>query len=193
MDRLVGGQYQQWNVIWFGLVNIDKFAKFAKFQTLVQPISKKKIQLIRTEKSPVLAILNFHSTCIMNFITNSTAYSLYPFSTYCRKTSLVCGTNKTPTMTTIEKYEKHGWSPEFAYTDEELMTNATASECKKNIRRIGDTNCWVHHDTTQKFATYEESIEWMIQYHRDYMEITDDGEVITAGFYYPVTHIEREK
>ena len=36
-------------------------------------------------------------------------------------------------MSTIEKYQEHGWSPEFAYTDLELTTNATASECKRNM------------------------------------------------------------
>ena len=110
----------------------------------------------------------------MNFVTNSSAYSLYPFSTFCRKTSLICGLNKAPTSS-IEKYQQHGWDPEFAYADHELMTNATPSECKKNIRRIGDANCWVHHDTTQKNTTYEESVEWCIRYSRDYMEITDDA------------------
>ncbi len=127
----------------------------------------------------------------MNFITNSAAYSLYPFSTYCRKTSVICGIDETPTITTVEKYQKRGWSPEFAYTDDELMTNITPSECKKNVRRIGDANCWVHHDTTKKFAACGENIEWHIHYSRDYIEITDDGEIITAGFYYPVTRINR--
>ena len=59
----------------------------------------------------------------MNFITSSTAYSLYPFSTYCHKTSLVCGGDESSVMTAIEKYGRLGWSPEFAYTDDELMTN----------------------------------------------------------------------
>ena len=127
----------------------------------------------------------------MNFVTNSSAYSLYPFSTFCHKTSLICRLNKAPTSS-IEKYQQHGWDPEFAYADHKLMTNTTLSECKKNIQRIGDTNCWVHHDTTQKNTTYEESVEWCIQYSRDYMEITDNGEVIVAGFYYPIIHIEWE-
>jgi hypothetical protein len=72
------------------------------------------------------------------------------------------------------------------------MTNSTPSECKKNIRRIGDANCWVHHDTTQEFTPHEESIEWSIQYFRDYMEIADNGEVMAIGYYYPITHRERE-
>ena len=185
-----------------------------KLQILINPNSNKRIHLIGTKKSPVLVVLNFHSSehgrltiilfwfnieqpllhsaCIMNFVTNSAAYSFYPFSTYCRKTSLICGINEGPTISTIEKYQKHGWSPEFAYTDHELMTNATPSECKKNVRWIGDANCWVHHDTTQEFTPYEESIEWSIQYFRHYMEIADNGEVMAIGYYYPITHRERE-
>ena len=117
----------------------------------------------------------------MNFITSSTAYSLYPFSTYCHKTSLVCGGDESSVMTAIEKYGRLGWSPEFAYTDYELMTNVGI---QKKICHIGDGNCWVHHNTTQRFTTYEENTKWHIQYQRDYLEVTDDGEVIIAGYYY---------
>ncbi|KZV68604.1 hypothetical protein PENSPDRAFT_551788, partial [Peniophora sp. CONT] len=37
-----------------------------------------RVQLIVATRSPLDVILNYHSTCVMNIVTHSTAYSLFP-------------------------------------------------------------------------------------------------------------------
>jgi hypothetical protein len=69
------------------------------------------------------------------------------------------------------------------------MTNAATSEVKKNLSSCRRQQLLVHHDTTKKISTYGENIKWHIQYN---VEITDDGDIIVAEFFYPVTHINQE-
>ncbi|KAG1881323.1 hypothetical protein F4604DRAFT_1577927 [Suillus subluteus] len=42
----------------------------------------RKIQVIECTMSPFDTIINFHSTCVMNFIAFDAAYSLYPIATF---------------------------------------------------------------------------------------------------------------
>ncbi|VDC03936.1 unnamed protein product [Peniophora sp. CBMAI 1063] len=47
----------------------------------------KKIQVIVSKRSPIDIILHFHSTCVMNIISHSTAYSLFPRLTFAKRVS----------------------------------------------------------------------------------------------------------
>ncbi|KAJ4480030.1 hypothetical protein J3R30DRAFT_3873513, partial [Lentinula aciculospora] len=48
----------------------------------------KKIQIITCEKNIIQVILGFHSTCVMNVISYTYAYALYPYATFVEKRSI---------------------------------------------------------------------------------------------------------
>ncbi|KAK0486598.1 hypothetical protein IW261DRAFT_1456297 [Armillaria novae-zelandiae] len=71
----------------------------------------KKIQLITSKYSPVDAVLHFHSTCVMNFITHSHAYSLYARATFGERRSVPSRANKAHDFHDILRRvgDKHCW------------------------------------------------------------------------------------
>jgi hypothetical protein len=77
----------------------------------------------------------------MNFITASNAYCLYPYSTFCTQTTLVCGPTTRKIDKALEKYTKRGWSPR-KFLDISTLTNHAISEWQIRSRRIGDERCW---------------------------------------------------
>ncbi|KAG2741574.1 hypothetical protein P692DRAFT_201675502, partial [Suillus brevipes Sb2] len=48
----------------------------------------RKIQVIECAMSPFDTVINFHSTCVMNFIAFDAAYSLYPIATFENRNTL---------------------------------------------------------------------------------------------------------
>ncbi|KAI0782597.1 hypothetical protein C8Q75DRAFT_504164 [Abortiporus biennis] len=75
--------------------------------------SQVKIQLIVALRSPFEVILWFHSTCVMNVITFSKAYCLYPRATLEARRALVCRRLNMAGQTAIKKYEDRGWDMTF--------------------------------------------------------------------------------
>jgi hypothetical protein len=111
----------------------------------------------------------------MNFITSGSAYCLYPFSTVCRRCTLVCGAISSPAASAVKKYESRGWSPIYAYNADELSSEETPSEFKMNSRRVGDSFCWVQYRmNSDVFLRLGEDIHWHIKFEKD-----DE-----TGFYY---------
>ncbi|KAJ7574932.1 hypothetical protein C8J56DRAFT_802360, partial [Mycena floridula] len=72
----------------------------------------KKMQIIIVQKTPTDAILLYHSTAVMNFITGSRAYSLYPYETFVCERNLVTGRlrDRFMPLMAISKYEQRGYS-----------------------------------------------------------------------------------
>ncbi|KAG1862865.1 hypothetical protein C8R48DRAFT_708701 [Suillus tomentosus] len=70
-----------------------------------------KIQIIACETSPFDAIINFHSTCVMNFITFDAAYSLYPVATFEKRETLsVWRARPLHDLTVVIKYGERGFA-----------------------------------------------------------------------------------
>ncbi|KAG2342463.1 hypothetical protein BDR05DRAFT_346245 [Suillus weaverae] len=70
-----------------------------------------KIQLIACETSPFDAIINFHSTCVMNFIAFDAVYSLYPVGTFEKRDTLsVWRARPLHDLTVVTKYGERGFA-----------------------------------------------------------------------------------
>lgn len=76
----------------------------------------------------------------MNVMTHTRAYSLYPFSTLCDKTTLVCGPTTNKIVGALKKYEERGWTTINNMSIDKFMNRN--SECSTRYRRIGDQLCW---------------------------------------------------
>ncbi|KAK0187090.1 hypothetical protein F5146DRAFT_1004049 [Armillaria mellea] len=100
-------------------------------------ITDKKIQLIASKYSPVDAILQFHSTCVMNFITHSHAYSLYARATFVERRSVPSRADGPREVEAREKYYGRGWKTVT------VARNDPGAEFHDILRRVGDKYCWI--------------------------------------------------
>ncbi|KAJ3510693.1 hypothetical protein NLJ89_g4533 [Agrocybe chaxingu] len=105
-----------------------------------KPNDEVKIQLITTWQAPLECVLNFHSTCVMNFITYDKAISLYPQATFDQRRALACHPNWQGRREAYAKYRSRGWK---------IIKNAWRLEAEDpespfalGIRRVGDSKCW---------------------------------------------------
>ncbi|KAF5367969.1 hypothetical protein D9758_004346 [Tetrapyrgos nigripes] len=104
----------------------------------------KKIQIIACAEAPMEIILRFHSTCVMNVISHSHAYSLFPRATFHDRISV-----ETPFYVTQEnkhqaardKYIQRGWTMvelpsivDYLRPYSEFRTSSP--------RCVGDFSCW---------------------------------------------------
>ncbi|KAJ8081044.1 hypothetical protein PM082_017884 [Marasmius tenuissimus] len=118
---------------------------------------EQKIQLITAKNSPMDIVLNFHSTVVMNVISYSHAYSLYPEATFEKSLSLICyqcdGMKRT---VPIQKYIGRGWTMidydaiEYVPSDDALESagalavNHNIIFRKRQMRHLGDSYCWTY-------------------------------------------------
>lgn len=100
-------------------------------------VADKKIQLITSKYSPVDVVLHFHSTCVMNFITHSHAYSLYARATFGERRSIPSRASKLYDVAARKKYHDRGWKTVGVVRDD------PAVEFHDILRRVGDKHCWV--------------------------------------------------
>ncbi|KZV70734.1 hypothetical protein PENSPDRAFT_752268 [Peniophora sp. CONT] len=100
----------------------------------------KKIQVIVSKRSPIDIILHFHSTCVMNIVTHSTAYSLFPRLTFGDRfsrtfTSEASAPREGPKWTAAHrKYTERG----FTFVDA-VVGDPIHGRVK---RWIGDSSTW---------------------------------------------------
>ncbi|EEB91019.1 hypothetical protein MPER_10695 [Moniliophthora perniciosa FA553] len=115
----------------------------------------RKIQLITAKHSGMDIILGFHSTVVMNVISYSHAYCLYPEATFEKRRSMICFSFEGPERDSArQKYVDRGWK----------MLHPDGSEWKSGVewdpyqtgpvattlgsfwigrtRHIGDAYCW---------------------------------------------------
>ncbi|KAF8340085.1 hypothetical protein F5887DRAFT_888921 [Amanita rubescens] len=102
---------------------------------------EKVVQIIAMKHMPLLAILDFHSTCVMNIITPYHAYSFYPCLTLGDKQTLMCGPWESRTSEIFKKYEERGWEIVHGWENNQLQ--AAHCECKSECHQVGDSFCWV--------------------------------------------------
>ena len=84
--------------------------------------------------------------CVMNLISHSHAYSLYPYATFEERVSI-----HTPTPASVirmdkhkkarEKYTRRGWS--MAPTPSAAAYLRPNSEFRNALRCVGDSKCWI--------------------------------------------------
>ncbi|KAL0572832.1 hypothetical protein V5O48_009132 [Marasmius crinis-equi] len=99
----------------------------------------KKVQLIICKNSPMEAILNFHSTVVMNFIAPTHAVCLYPYSTL----HLFEAIRLVPTeaaATAFKKYAERGW--DLLGCSSALCGLRRANEIASS-RAVGDRATWI--------------------------------------------------
>ncbi|KAK7457766.1 hypothetical protein VKT23_010105 [Stygiomarasmius scandens] len=109
--------------------------------------NQKKIQIITCDDCPIQVILQFHSTCVINVMSHSHAYSIFPRATFHGRGSvklvpmqLLLGEASVNYHSALVKYEERGWSlakfpsaPDFYRQNSEFFLGA---------RHIGDAACW---------------------------------------------------
>ncbi|KAI0659026.1 hypothetical protein C8Q70DRAFT_916411 [Cubamyces menziesii] len=69
----------------------------------------RKVQIIVARSTPLRALLDFHSSIVLNIITYNAAYCLYPLATLEAYTSLVLNGGNPGKVAALEKYAKRGW------------------------------------------------------------------------------------
>lgn len=74
------------------------------------PSRRLKVQIIVAYNSPMEAIFDFHSTVVLNVISFSHAYSLYPCATFHHRVSLALIPGRRVDSHIRTKYEARGWS-----------------------------------------------------------------------------------
>ncbi|KAK0452790.1 uncharacterized protein EV420DRAFT_1273623 [Desarmillaria tabescens] len=100
----------------------------------VCPGSERKVQIMLTRGTPIYCVLQFHSTCVMNFIMSTHAYSLYPLATLQRKFAVNSFFTKRliGDHLAIVKYKEHGFT--YIPTGEDYEVMFQPYKC----RRVGD-------------------------------------------------------
>lgn len=77
----------------------------------------------------------------MNFITHNKVYSLYPYSTFCERRSIVWDSADTPEeWTSADKYVQRGWRVERLMFLYDMMNRPSELGVRK--RWLGDSLCW---------------------------------------------------
>ncbi|KAK1227342.1 hypothetical protein PQX77_009664 [Marasmius sp. AFHP31] len=116
-----------------------------------------KVQLIAAKRSPMEIILNFHSTVVMNVISHSRAYSLYPEATFRKSLSLICyQCDGAKSTVPIQKYIRRGWRM-INYDGIEYVPSTSALQPGEalpgdhekifrhaQMRHLGDAYCWTY-------------------------------------------------
>ncbi|KAF9265255.1 hypothetical protein L218DRAFT_861115, partial [Marasmius fiardii PR-910] len=126
----------------------------------------RNIQLITAAESPLDIILNFHSTVVMNVVSYSYVYSLYPRATFREALSLRTYCNEGAERELArQKYVNRGWKmlnsdgSEWKLNRSSLSGNATrcSSRWIDKLRRLGDSFCWVFKLPIPDFPTEQGS------------------------------------
>ncbi|KAJ3817032.1 hypothetical protein F5880DRAFT_1493540 [Lentinula raphanica] len=104
----------------------------------------RRIQLVATRILPEAIVLGFHSTCVMNLITHKAAYSLFPRTTFKRKTTILVnarGQLLQKYEQAVQKYRHRG----FRVKSHAPLNSAIEDEFGFVVPRwIGDRSTWVH-------------------------------------------------
>ncbi|THU96193.1 hypothetical protein K435DRAFT_755079 [Dendrothele bispora CBS 962.96] len=137
LDNSISGQIHFLPYVGNGLKGVIDFSRDGK-----------KIQLVICLHCPMQIILGFHSTCVMNFISHSHAYSIFPRTTFHNRGSIkLAHTHKMYSreakanyVKALQKYRERGWSVvDFPSAFDYYREN---SEFLIGTRRVGDSACW---------------------------------------------------
>ncbi|KAF7971995.1 hypothetical protein HWV62_19271 [Athelia sp. TMB] len=129
-----------------------------------------RAQVILTADCVFHAIMNFHSTCVMNIITYDRAVSLYPLATFEHRTNRkMLRPNASATTTrhidnALAKYKHRGFPVSISSDDEE---NSILFQFGTD-RQVGDKWCWTVRLDMEGVAQrrWLEREEWRFQHRR---------------------------
>ncbi|KAJ8093638.1 hypothetical protein PM082_023430 [Marasmius tenuissimus] len=100
---------------------------------------KRKVQVVVCKNAPFEAILSFHSSCVMNFISATHAFSLYPYSTLHLHENVQLVTSYRA-QAALRKYSDCGW----------MLVTSSAPSCGLRLayefardRAVGDKATWI--------------------------------------------------
>ncbi|KIJ15742.1 hypothetical protein PAXINDRAFT_114105 [Paxillus involutus ATCC 200175] len=101
------------------------------------------VQIIDALGSPLQVILSFHSTCVMNFITSDSAYSLYPRATFEDRCSLGMPNSRSLIEKVVQKYVRRGWRIYFMPTPFDSANPTKPPFMLDSARWVCDKHTWV--------------------------------------------------
>ncbi|KAL1685157.1 hypothetical protein GGG16DRAFT_106526 [Schizophyllum commune] len=116
----------------------DKESLLDVFSFLRPSAPNTAIQVMVVAHSPIDAILDFHSTIVMNFITHRAAYALYPSNTFGSMTG-ICFEDDSA-YGAASKYRTRGWNIRCAFKDRALSDLGPEIMCSD--RYVGDKYTW---------------------------------------------------
>ncbi|KAI0061176.1 hypothetical protein BV25DRAFT_1805904 [Artomyces pyxidatus] len=135
----------------------------------------KKIQLIVVSRAAAEVILNFHSTCVMNVISYSHAYSLFPHATFESREALLCREDEAIPPEVLVKYTTRGWKL-FPTRPERTMDPSFVP----GSRWIDDRLSWVLPLPTVGVVPADfppdpiAQTNWQLEYRFDTRDVTPD-------------------
>ncbi|KAI5827905.1 hypothetical protein K523DRAFT_209916, partial [Schizophyllum commune Tattone D] len=97
------------------------------------------IQVMVVFESAIDAVLDFHSTVVMNIITFRSAYSLFPYNTFICKRGI--GFINDVEDGPIEKYRRRGWRLRSSVPT--ALFEHMGKEVSGNVRYAGDSSTWI--------------------------------------------------
>ncbi|KAI5896036.1 uncharacterized protein SCHCODRAFT_02491722 [Schizophyllum commune H4-8] len=96
------------------------------------------VQVILVRTSAIDAIMNFHSTIVMNVITFRSAYSFFPRSTFIKKIGICF--DEDISQSAAAKYTSRGWS--LVNELDEAEYYELGGEIRRGERYVGDSWTW---------------------------------------------------
>ncbi|KAI0076722.1 hypothetical protein K474DRAFT_1707917 [Panus rudis PR-1116 ss-1] len=108
---------------------VSAVLNFVRTETGIQ-----RVQLVVTHTHPVIAMLKYHSTCVMNFFTSDCIYCLYPQATLVQHRSMICRKDSDDLCPLVEKYHARGYDM--------LSSFAEGDNTFAPFRRRLVTDCW---------------------------------------------------
>ncbi|KAH7890359.1 hypothetical protein F5I97DRAFT_17360 [Phlebopus sp. FC_14] len=152
------------------------------------------VQVIGCKSSPFDAIINFHSTCVMNFIAFNAAYSLYPLATFEHRSSFAMSKtrNSITTDNAFAKYSQRGWHFYFAPRPRDVAGRHCTPFMFGATRWVGDNYTWtLPLDTTGIMArpatnTSSEPFPWDPVVYNSWSLRTKYGGLETKCDYFPL-------
>ncbi|KAK7022062.1 hypothetical protein VNI00_017044 [Paramarasmius palmivorus] len=116
----------------------------------------KRIQIIGTKCQPIEFVLHSYSTLVMNVATASKVISLYPKTSFIRKSALYLKYPSDKVLAARRKYEERGWTSSTMMSAEEALH--PDHELATKTRWVGDRHCWiVHFPIIAGFESIEDS------------------------------------
>ncbi|KZV93091.1 hypothetical protein EXIGLDRAFT_674411 [Exidia glandulosa HHB12029] len=129
----------------------------------------RQVQIIVADITPVQAVLGFHATMVMNFITWDRVFSLYPAGTFERRRAVVTYSEDRHFGKAMIKYAARGFRIDSTLFDDEAQRGLF----KFGPRWVGDSHCWVVKlDTTgidpPAFPVQWEVNSWELGHHSEH-------------------------
>jgi len=107
----------------------------------IDPSLERKVQVIMTGRNPLVCILTFHSTAVMNAITHEAAYALFPNATFEENITLLTTKESIKRDQAIQKYAARGWKAVSTISSED-QENKNAP-LRSGKRWISDNQTWI--------------------------------------------------